>query len=907
MATNSPDYRNIADGIMKALSDIALEPRPHFRVLPTPRQSDDPRLWDVDERNSVGFIIEDRGGSGGPYRTHVVFKVRTGVDTFVEISFVVEATPIDPNIVKEMKVGGKSVQFNIGKGRPLKLEIPVMGGLTPKSIDLTLIKNIKENVGSNQILFKIANQTKRTRTKDGNESFDFGTLLDLNIYEESDSPIITLIDEIKGYGLLPESENRLPKEIHFKDYFIASTRIPHPKPGNQTISELSELLSEKHNVSLDISIMKYVQEKIEKKGGRLYDFQDRAILAIVQELAGDRRPCMVTARTAAGKTEAFLIPIINFILGDNSEKRKKGIKAVFFYPTKALASDQLQRIVELLYWVNQSRVSDPLTLGVYHGDVEESLSLDIPLPVRCVLHEQDIQTDKLQPSDVRLVPEQGSMTLKCKRCNEKYPFLMIDRSNVTLKLPDILIATPDAINYVLMKNDRRHVFFGASKTLSVCSECHNINKDQSARCEKCNSSTTSVAVKPEVGPSIVVLDELHLFNSLFGGNVSSFLKRLSIAISTYNPSESKEIQFVATSATIRNPMEFGQDFFGKPAITVETAEEDYDFENGFSKVIVFTAPKAYRMIDTVSYSLYEILRSTDTRFLVFVDSRKLCGMLLSTLRQRLSADSTTEKLVEQVDGHNSSYTRQERAETEERFNAGKIRVLVATSTLEVGVDFKNLDGLAIYGAPYGFNSYLQRIGRAGRRNDAIVINFLSSSDPIDIYYYRNAARFAKDPTQFVEQPPFPISNVQLIQKHVLATLFDASQILGVDIVSILKAFKEDTEKTDARVLSHVKRIWRDDNIAQASARLKAATTAVMNDSLLPDATIKKFNLMNLRKVDETIKVEFEEPISSGSGRPGSHQQAYSGGSRGSGSGKASGTSGIKQEEKEILRKMRGGA
>src|SRR2546427_4258241 len=206
-AVSALDYRSIAHNIMDALSDINLPLRPHFRVLPTPKQEKDPRLWDVDERNSAGFIIEDKSGAGGPYRTHVAFKVRTGTEDFVEVSFVVEATLTNPIVIKEAKVDGRSTQFTIGKGRPVTIEIPVVGGSTPQSVNLRLIKDVKEKTGSNQILFKIANDTERARPKTGSESFEFGNLLDFDVYEESSSPIAASIDEIKGYGLLPESES----------------------------------------------------------------------------------------------------------------------------------------------------------------------------------------------------------------------------------------------------------------------------------------------------------------------------------------------------------------------------------------------------------------------------------------------------------------------------------------------------------------------------------------------------------------------------------------------------------------------------------------------------------------------------------------------------------------------------
>jgi len=109
-------------------------------------------------------------------------------------------------------------------------------------------------------------------------------------------------------------------------------------------------------------------------------------------------------------------------------------------------------------------------------------------------------------------------------------------------------------------------------------------------------------------------------------------------------------------------------------------------------------------------------------------------------------------------------------------------------------------------------------------------------------------------------------------------------------------------------LSYLKGLWKDEDIEQASVRLKAATTAVPNEAQLPDATIKKFNLMNLRKVEETIKVEFEEPISASSGRPASRSSGSwrpRGGPSTSGGGRMS-SGKVSSEEKEILKRMRGG-
>ena len=71
---------------------------------------------------------------------------------------------------------------------------------------------------------------------------------------------------------------------------------------------------------------------------RLYAFQADAITRI-----RSGRNVVVTASTASGKTMAFLIPVMDEILRRGS-RRKKGVSALFLYPTKALASDQIANI-----------------------------------------------------------------------------------------------------------------------------------------------------------------------------------------------------------------------------------------------------------------------------------------------------------------------------------------------------------------------------------------------------------------------------------------------------------------------------------------------------------------------------------------------------------------------------------
>lgn len=71
---------------------------------------------------------------------------------------------------------------------------------------------------------------------------------------------------------------------------------------------------------------------------------------------------MITTSTASGKTLGFLLPVLQEILCN------PGARALFIYPTKALASDQYKALRPLLEFFGEDRVS----AGVYDGDTSSA-------------------------------------------------------------------------------------------------------------------------------------------------------------------------------------------------------------------------------------------------------------------------------------------------------------------------------------------------------------------------------------------------------------------------------------------------------------------------------------------------------------------------------------------------------
>ncbi|MGH7476532.1 MAG: DEAD/DEAH box helicase [Longimicrobiales bacterium] len=91
--------------------------------------------------------------------------------------------------------------------------------------------------------------------------------------------------------------------------------------------------------------------------------------------------------------------------------------------------------------------------------------------------------------------------------------------------------------------------------------------------------------------------------------------------------------------------------------------------------------------------------------LVFVNTRRLCERLTRHLSERLGD--------EVVATHHGSLSKEQRLDAEERLKAGTLKVLVATASLELGIDIGHVDLVCQIGSPRRVATFLQRVGRSG--------------------------------------------------------------------------------------------------------------------------------------------------------------------------------------------------
>src|SRR5207244_4228365 len=97
--------------------------------------------------------------------------------------------------------------------------------------------------------------------------------------------------------------------------------------------------------------------------------------------------------------------------------------------------------------------------------------------------------------------------------------------------------------------------------------------------------------------------------------------------------------------------------------------------------------------------------------LVFVNTRKLSERVAHELGERLGAD--------EVAAHHGSLSRERRQRVERRLRAGELRALVATASLELGIDIGPVELVCQIDSPHNVATFLQRVGRANHQRKGV--------------------------------------------------------------------------------------------------------------------------------------------------------------------------------------------
>jgi DEAD/DEAH box helicase domain-containing protein len=387
-------------------------------------------------------------------------------------------------------------------------------------------------------------------------------------------------------------------------------------------------------------------------------------IAIDHVLAG--RHVVITTPTASGKTLCYNIPVLNAVLADDSTR------AMYLFPTKALAQDQLAELDRLSTLVAGAAGID-LGVFTYDGDT---------------------------PQDAR----------KAIRA----------RAHIVLTNPDMLHAgiLPHHPRWARLFENLRYI----------------------------------------------VIDELHTYRGVFGSHLANVLRRLRRICRHYG----SDPVFICCSATIANPRELAERLVEAPFEVVGESGAPRG-----EKLFLFVNPPIVNRQLGIRRSYTAETRRVGLEFLrrglqiiVFAQSRLTTEILTRYLKDSFEGPPGASDAVR---GYRGGYLPKRRREIEKGLRDGKVRAVVATNALELGIDIGALDVAVLSGYPGTIAATWQRAGRAGRRSTRSAAVLVASSAPLDQFIVRNPSYFfGSSPEHALINP----DNLHILLDHIKCAAFE---------------------------------------------------------------------------------------------------------------------------------------
>jgi len=379
---------------------------------------------------------------------------------------------------------------------------------------------------------------------------------------------------------------------------------------------------------------------------------------------------VIVTGTASGKTLCYNLPVLDRLLRDPQAR------ALYLFPTKALAQDQLSGVRDQLSGIGDQGVI--IRVATYDGDT---------------------------PSDAR-------------------PAI---RASARL-----VISNPDMLHTGVLPH-------------------HTLWADFFAHLQ------------------FVVIDEMHAYRGVFGSHVANVLRRLKRVARFYGSSP----QFILTSATIANPVELAERLIEDPVVLVD----DDGAARGARHFLIYNPPVVNRDLGLRRSALLESVRLAGdllqhgVQTIVFAQARRTVELILTYLQRSLPSPAGGGGAggEGQVRAYRGGYLPHQRREIERGLREGRVRTVVATNALELGIDIGGMGAAVLTGYSGTIAGTWQQAGRAGRKTEASLAALVASANPLDQFLARHPDYFfGRSPEQALINP----DNLLILLGHLRCAAFE---------------------------------------------------------------------------------------------------------------------------------------
>ena len=243
-----------------------------------------------------------------------------------------------------------------------------------------------------------------------------------------------------------------------------------------------------------------------------------------------------------------------------------------------------------------------------------------------------------------------------------------ERAALRRNPPHILVTTPESL-YVLLGSESGRAMLGGTRT--------------------------------------VIVDEIHaMVANKRGSHLALSLERLEALCG-------RPLARVGLSATQKPIDQVARFLVGAPNVAADGTPSCDIVDIGYDRqrdLALEMTPVALQPVmsnehwDLVYARLAELVEAHRTT-LVFVNTRRMAERAARHLAERLGREA--------VAAHHGSLSKELRLDAEQRLKAGQLKVLVATASLELGIDIGDVDLVVQLGSPRSIAAFLQRVGRSG--------------------------------------------------------------------------------------------------------------------------------------------------------------------------------------------------
>jgi ATP-dependent Lhr-like helicase len=205
----------------------------------------------------------------------------------------------------------------------------------------------------------------------------------------------------------------------------------------------------------------------------------------------------------------------------------------------------------------------------------------------------------------------------------------------------------------------------------------------------------------------VIVDEIH---ALVGDKRGS---HLALSLERLDALTGRKVQRIGLSATQKPISDVARFLVGRGRVALDGTALCSIVDTGHVRardlaVEIPSSPLEAVMSGEVWEEVYDrisALVNEHKTTLVFVNTRRLCERLAKNLADRLGH--------ERVTSHHGSLSREHRLAAEQRLKSGELKALVATASLELGIDVGDVDLVVQVGATRSIAAFVQRVGRSG--------------------------------------------------------------------------------------------------------------------------------------------------------------------------------------------------